>query len=115
MIPAFVLAEISDADYEEKDGWAQMTMKDGRVLQFARGCIGCTIDNRVRSMLCEPVEYNGMLFLSVEWFCKEVLGLFVSTCNHVMYATDHYSLLSVNMARLIRDLLSGYTPMKQKD
>ena len=57
-----------------------------------------------------------MLFISIEWFCKEVLGLHVSTCGttlgDVMYATDHYSLLSVNMARLIKDLLSGYKPIR---
>src|SRR5699024_12158451 len=56
MIPASSVAQIAGAAYGEKDGWAQMTMKDGRVIQFARGCIGCTIDNRVHAMLCEPVE-----------------------------------------------------------
>lgn len=116
MIPASSVAQIAGAAYEEKDGWAQMTMKDGRVIQFARGCIGCTIDNRVHAMLCEPVEREGMLFISIEWFCKEVLGLHVSTCGttlgDVMYATDHYSLLSVNMARLIKDLLNGYKPIR---
>ena len=105
MIPAAFIAEMADAAYTEKEGWAEMVMKDGRTLQFARGCMGCTIDNKVHAMLCEPIERNGMLYISLEWFCKEILKLHVSTCNHVMYATDHYSLLSVNMARLIRDLL----------
>ena len=105
MIPAAFIAETVGAAYTEKDGWAEMVMEDGRTIQYARGCMGCTIDNKVHSMLCEPVERNGMLYISLEWFCKEILKMHVSVCNNVMYATDHYSLLSVNMARLIRDLL----------
>lgn len=105
MVPASFLAEAVGASYTESEGRAEMGLKDGRVLQFARGCIGCTVDDRVRAMLCEPIERNGMLYLSGEWFCRDILGWHVSTCGHVLYATDHYALLSANMARLIRDLL----------
>lgn len=105
MIPAVFASEIAGASYIEKKGWAQMELGDGRVLQFARGCIGCTIENRVHSMFCEPIERDGMLYISAEWFCQEILKWHVSTCNHVMYATDHTAFLSVNMARLIKDLL----------
>jgi poly(3-hydroxybutyrate) depolymerase len=105
MIPASFLAEIQKASYNEKDGWAEMVMEDGKTLQFARGCIGCTIDNRVRAMLCEPIERGGRLYISIEWFLKDILNWQVSTYKDVLYATDHYSLLSVNMARLMKDLL----------
>ena len=105
MIPASFIAEAGDASYVEEDGWAEMILKDKRVIQFARGCIGCTINNRVHSMLCEPIERDGMLYISLEWFCKEVCNMQVSTCNDVIYATNHYSELSSNMARLIKDLL----------
>lgn len=106
MIPASFIAEAGDASYVEEDGWAEMVLKDKRVIQFARGCIGCTINNRVHSMLCEPIERDGMLYISLEWFCKEVDNMQVSTCNDVIYATNHYSELSSNMARLIKDLLN---------
>ena len=105
MVPTSFLAQILNASYEEKDGCAEMKLEDGRVLQFARGCIGCTVDNHVRSMLCEPIERNGMLYVSAEWFYKDILNWQVSCVQDVMYATNHYSQLSVNMARLIRDLL----------
>lgn len=105
MIPASFVAQAAEASYVEEDGWAEMTLKDGKVIQFARGAIGCTINNRVHSMLCETIERDGMLYISLEWFCKEVCNMHVSTCNDVMYATDHYSVLSSNMARLIKDLL----------
>jgi hypothetical protein len=105
MIPASFVAQTAEASYVEEDGWAEMTLKDGKVIQFARGCIGCTINNRVHSMLCEPIERDGMMYISLEWFCKEVCNMHVSTCNDVMYATDHYAVLSANMARLIKDLL----------
>ncbi len=105
MIPASFIAQVMNASYTENNGWAEMVLEDGRTIQIARGCIGCTIDNHVRSMLCEPIEGNGMLYISIEWFCKDILNWHVSTLNDVMYATDHYSLLSTNMARLIKDLL----------
>lgn len=105
MVPVSFLAQIVKASYEEKNGWSEMKLEDGRILQFARGCIGCTIDNRVRSMLCEPIERNGLLYISAEWFFKDILNWHVSSVHDVMYATNHYSQLSINMARLIRDLL----------
>ena len=105
MIPASFVAQIMKASYVEQDGWAELVLQDGRTIQIARGCIGCTIDNHVRAMLCEPIERDGMLYISIEWFCKDILNWHVSTYGDVLYATDHYSLLSVNMARLIKDML----------
>ena len=107
MIPASFIAEAMGASYGEENGRGKMRLKDGRTIQIARGCIGCTVDNRVHAMLCEPIERNGMLYISAEWFCKEILNWHVSVCGQVMYAADHYALLSVNMARLIRDLLKS--------
>ncbi len=105
MIPASFVAQVMKASYHEKDGWAEMILPEGKTIQIARGCIGCTVNDQVRSMLCEPVERDGRLYLSIEWFCKDILNWQVSTLKDVMYATDHYSLLSINMARLIKDML----------
>ncbi len=104
MVPAAFLAGMYGENFEEKDGRAVLTMKDGRRIQIARGCVGCTIDNKVRSMLVEAEERDGMLFISAEWFCREVMGFWATTCDGVMYATDHYSVLSVHMAKILRDI-----------
>ncbi len=105
MVPISFIAQVVNAEYREDKGWAQMIMQDKRVIQFARGLIGCTVDNRVRSMLCEPVEEDGILFISAEWFYRDIMNWHVSLSGDVMYATDHYSLLSKNMARLLKDIL----------
>ena len=86
---------------------AVVTLKDGRVLQFARGSIGCMIDDDLRSMYCEALHRDGMLLVSVEWFCRYLFNLQVSTCNGVVYITDHFAELSTFMADLIKDLLNG--------
>ncbi len=75
-----------------------MTLKDGRVLQFARGSIGCVIDDDLRSMYCEALHRDGELLVSIEWFCRYLFNLEVSYCDEVIYVTDHYSILSANMA-----------------
>lgn len=107
MVPAEFLAKVFGAQfaYEEDGKKAELTMPDGRVLQFAQGCIGCVIDNRIRSMFCEAVQREKTLFISAEWFCQEVCRLWVKENDHVIYSTDHPFELSGNMARLIRDLL----------
>ena len=109
MIPVASLAQIFGADYieEKNSGVSSLTLSDGRNLTFARGCFACTLDNRVRDMLCEAVERDGSLYISAEWFCLDVMGLHTTTCNHALYATDHYAILSSNMARLIRDMLTS--------
>ena len=85
---------------------AVLVLKDGRTLQFARGSIGCVIDNRIQAMLCEALHRNGELYISFEWFCRSLYDLHVSTYADVLYATDHYAMLSMNMADLIHDILS---------
>lgn len=108
-VPLRILAEFCDAKYNPgKDTLtAELELKDGRHLQFARGSIGCVIDNDLRSMYCEALHRGGELLVSCEWFCRYLLNLEVSSCDGVVYITDHFSALSANMADLIRELLYG--------
>ena len=89
-----------------KAGLVCNRLPDGRTLQFARGSIGCLIDDRLRSMLCEALYRNGELLISVEWFAEAILNLTVTECNGVVYVTDHFAVLSGFMADLIRDILT---------
>ncbi len=82
---------------------AELTLKDGRVLQFARGVVACLVDNRVHSMSCEPVLRDGQLYVPIEWICKNVLNNQTSRYEDVLYITDHFAELSINMAQLLRD------------
>ncbi len=105
MVPVSFLAGIFGAECVIGErGWScEMTLPDGRTLQFARGSIGCVIDNQVYSMLCEAVFCDGELYIPVEWFCQRLFNNHVSRCDNVLYITDHYAELSINMAHLIRD------------
>ncbi len=107
MAPLRFLAEIFGAALEEREDGARalLTLADGRRLQFARGSIGCVIDNDLRSMYCEALHRDGQLLVSVEWFCRYLFNLTVSACDGVTYVTDHFAELSENMADLLRDLL----------
>lgn len=86
---------------------AEVRLKDGRTLQFARGSIGCMIDDRMRQMYVEAIHRNGELLVSTEWFFRFLFNYTVTDCNGVMYVTDHYAELSYFMADLIRDILAG--------
>ncbi len=44
--------------------------------------------------------------MSAEWFCRYLLNLQVSSCNGVVYITNHFAELSTFMADLIKDLLN---------
>lgn len=109
MVPLSLLAEFFKAklSYAPDTLTAQMELPDGRRLQFARGSIGCVIDNTLRSMYCEALHRSGQLLVSVEWFCRYLYNLTVTECDGVVYVTDHFAELSANMADLIRDLLRG--------
>ena len=74
-------------------------------MQFARGSIGCLTDNRVRQMYCEAIHRDGELYISADWFAEFAYNLTVSSCDGVVYITDHFSRLSLYMADLIRDIL----------
>ena len=107
MVPLSLLAAVFGAEltYGEEGATARMTLKDGRALQFARGSIGCVVDDTLRSMYCEALHREGQLLVSVEWFCRWFYGLEVSECDGVVYVTDHFAELSENMADLLRDIL----------
>jgi len=106
-VPLSFLSEAFDAKYEPGEGalTVEMVLKDGRVLQFAQGSIGCVIDDHLRSMYCEALLREGELLVSIEWFCRYLFSLDVSTCDEAVYVTDHCSVLSANMADLVKDLL----------
>ncbi|CRZ33313.1 poly(3-hydroxybutyrate) depolymerase [Herbinix hemicellulosilytica] len=108
MVPLSFLAEAFDAKlkYSEDNLVAWMNLKDGRRLQFARGSIGCIIDNSLTQMYCEALHRNNELYISVEWFSEYVCNMHVSICEDVVYVADHTSKLSANMADLIKDLLT---------
>lgn len=93
---------------QEEDGRrASLTLPDGRSFTFAEGCIGCTMDNRIEAMLCEAIFRNGAIYISLEWFCRFALNWQVSEYDGVLYATDHYSVLSRYLSWLLQDLLCG--------
>lgn len=108
-VPLRFLAQVFEAQYVPSEDTlsAKLVLKDGRHLQFARGSIGCVIDNDVRSMYCEALHRNGELLVSIEWFCQYLLNLQLSQCDGVVYVTDHFTALSTNMADVIRELLFG--------
>lgn len=106
-VPLSFIAEVFGAKYLPSDDTltAVLILKDGRELQFARGSIGCAIDGRISSMLCEALHRNGELYISFEWFCRYLYDLHVSVLDNVLYATDHYIALSMHMAYLISGIL----------
>lgn len=105
--PLSFLAEALDAEYciTENGRVATLLMKGGHKLKFAEGCIGCTVDNRVESMLCEALYREGELLVPVTWFFRSIMQMHVSECNRVVYATDHYSILSSDTSRIISEIL----------
>lgn len=108
-VPLSFLAQVFEAQYIPSDDTltAKVILKDGRKLQFARGSIGCLIDNDLRSMYCEALHRGGELLVSIEWFCRYLMNLHVSESDGVVYVTDHFSILSANMADVIKELLHG--------
>lgn len=107
-VPLSFLADMAEAEYlpSQDTLTAVLILPDGRKLQFARGSIGCVIDDTMRSMYCEALHRNGELLVSVEWFCRYFLNRTISACNDVVYVTDHFADLSFFMADLIKDLLN---------
>ena len=103
------LAKVFHAEYIPSGDTLSAAVKlaDGRTLQFARGSIGCAINGNIRSMYCEALHRNGELLVSIEWFCQYLFNLHVSACDDVVYVTDHFAQLSMNMADLIKEMLYG--------
>lgn len=108
-VPLSFLAEAFEAQMTcSEDGRAaELKLKDGRLLQFAQGCIGCTVDNRVEAMLCEALYREGELLVPAMWFLQAIFNMHVSECKGVLYATDHYSQLSSDTSRIIAKLLKS--------
>ena len=107
-VPLSFIAEVFGAHLEvfENGTVAILTLPDGRTFQFAEGCIGCVVDNRIESMLCEAIFRNDCLYISMEWFCRFVYNYQVSEFDGVMYITDHYAEISRYMSWLLQDILS---------
>lgn len=108
MVPAAFLAKMTGSEYQPSEDTltAVMRLKDGRELQFARGSIGCMIDDSMRQMYCEALHRNNELLISVEWFARYFFGYTVTACNGVTYVTDHFAELSQFMADLIKDIFN---------
>lgn len=108
-VPVSFLAKAVGAEYlpAEDTLTAELVLADGRHVQFARGSIGCMIDDTMRCMYCEALHRDGELLVSLEWFCKYLFNYHVSECNGVVYVTDHFIDLSFFMADLIKDLFEG--------
>lgn len=106
-VPVSFIAKVFDGQLEIlRDGAeARLTLPDGRSFQFAEGCIGCVVDNRVESMLCEAIFRNNQLYISMEWFCRFTYNLQVSEYDNVLYITNHYSQISRYMSWLLQDIL----------
>lgn len=80
-------------------------MKDGTILQFAKGNIGCVVNNKIEAMSGEAVERESILYISMEWFLQRFYEMHTSSCEEVFYATNHPAFLSRHMAYLLQDLL----------
>ena len=108
-VPLRFLAEAFGCEYRPaEDGLtALVKLPDGREAQFARGSIGCLLDDTLRCMYCEALHREGELLVSVEWFCRYLFNCCVTVNNGVVYVTDHFAELSFFMADLIKDLLDG--------
>ena len=107
-VPVCFLAEVFGGSYEtDMDGLrGTLRLPDGRVLRFARGVIGCQVDDDLISMYCETLYREGELLVSAEWFCRYLFNLHVSVSGGVVYVTDHFAELSGYMAELIKELLT---------
>jgi len=84
---------------------AELTLPDGRTFQFAEGCIGCVVDGKIEAMLCEAILRNGLLFVSIEWFCRFAFNDQVSEYDNALYITDHYAVISRYLSWLLQDIL----------
>jgi poly(3-hydroxybutyrate) depolymerase len=108
MIPLSFLGKAfgANVEYSEDHLVARLKTADGRNLQFARGSIGCVLENTLTQMYCEALHRNNELYVSLEWFAEYICNMHVSTCEEVVYVTDHVNHLSTNMADLIKDMLT---------
>ncbi len=104
--PLGFVARALGGEADEADGVGHLTWPDGQRIEVARGSTVALVDQDVVAMLAEAVERDGQLYVPLEWVARDVRGLHTSTCEGVLYVTDHHAELSKNMAYLITDLLS---------
>lgn len=102
------LAETFGAEYIANEEGSEVTLRfpDGRTAQFARGIIGCIVDDSMYAMYCEALHRNGELLVSAEWFCRFFFNYHVSLCGNTLYATDHFAELASCTAELLKELLA---------
>ena len=102
------LADYFGAEYSANGDGSEVTLRlaDGRTAQFARGIIGCIVDDSMYAMYCEALHRDGELLVSAEWFCRFFYNWHVSKCGNTLYATDHFAQLSTYMAELIKEILA---------
>lgn len=107
MAPVSFLAKAAGGTTEILDDGAsvRIDLPDGRSVQTARGSIGIVTDNRLRTMDCETVERDGVLYIPAAWFFRMILGKNVTEYGGVLYASECYGELSMHMAKLLKDLL----------
>ena len=105
--PVAFLTEVFGGTVISDGDTAEIRLSDRRVLTFAHGCIGCTIDNSIESMDCDAITEDGKLYVPVNWFCAFLFDLHVSEYADVVYATDHYSRVSRYAAWILSDILRG--------
>ena len=105
--PVSFIAEAFGLEYrcEEDGAVAYIYLEDGRELQFARGSIATVMEDEVRCMYCEALHRDGELLISIEWFARFIMKACASKCEDVVYVTDHYAELGVDMADVLRNLL----------
>lgn len=103
--PLAFLAEVFGGKMLSDGQTAEVKLKDGREVQFAHGCIACTIDNTVEAMLCDAICKDGKMYVPAEWFCLALYNLHVSSYDDTLYATDHYAVISRYVSWLMSDIL----------
>ena len=108
MLPMSFLASAFQGGFERsEDGRSAEMTVSGKTFQTAQGSIGAVVNNRITDMDCEAVLREGELYISGEWFLREIIGYQVSRCKGGMYGTDHETRLSIHMTRLLSELLKG--------
>ena len=105
--PVSFIAKALGAECLVSDGGytAELVLPDRRHAQFARGSIGCLLDNKIHSMLCEAIYRDGELYLPIEWIFRYLLDMQASSCRGTIYITDHYIELASATAAIIAKLL----------
>ncbi|HKM04188.1 MAG TPA: hypothetical protein VJZ04_06285 [Lachnospiraceae bacterium] len=106
-VPVSFLAKVFLIDIQNTENGfiSDFILADGTEIQFAKGNISCVVNNRIESMSCEAVERDHVLYVPLEWFVKRFYQMQTSSCEGVLYVTDHDASISKYMAYLLMDIL----------